>query len=109
VRHFVLRCPRDGARREEQRFTRKSDPRLWPRHDHVEEQATERHTDRERVGQLGSPPFAEDPARNVIDSMRSRHVADIGPVSKIWRAPVVHAVAPAPDRANSVIADMRPR
>ena len=38
---------------------RKSSPRLWSRHHHVEEQATERHTDRERVGQLASPPLQE--------------------------------------------------
>ena len=31
---------------------RKSSPRLWPRHNHVEKQATERHADRERVRQL---------------------------------------------------------
>ena len=35
---------------------RRSSPRLWPRHHHVEEQATERHADRERIGQLASPP-----------------------------------------------------
>src|ERR1700761_5976433 len=56
VRCFVVRCPRHGVRREERRFTYKSGSRLWPRHDNVEEQATERYADRERVRQLGSPP-----------------------------------------------------
>jgi hypothetical protein len=36
---------------------RKSSARLWPRHHHVKEQATERHADRERIGQLATPPF----------------------------------------------------
>ena len=31
---------------------RNSSARLWPRHNHVEDQATERHADRERIGQL---------------------------------------------------------
>ena len=57
MRGFMPRCPRAGARSEEKGLMRKSSPRLWPRHHHVEEQATERHADRERVGQLGSPPF----------------------------------------------------
>ncbi len=30
----------------------KASPRLGPRHDDIEEQATESHADRERVGQL---------------------------------------------------------
>jgi hypothetical protein len=38
---------------------RKSSARLWPGHNHVEEQATERHADRERIGQLASPPFPQ--------------------------------------------------
>src|SRR3984885_11743445 len=53
---FVPRCPRTGARSEEKGLMRRSRPRLWPRHHHVEEQATERHADRERIGQLASPP-----------------------------------------------------
>ncbi len=31
-------------------------PRLGPRNDDIEEQATEGYSDRERVGQLDSPP-----------------------------------------------------
>jgi hypothetical protein len=80
---FVMRCPRDGTRSEERGLTRKSGPRLWPRHEHVEEQATERYADRKRVGQLGSPPSAESRARNVIDSMREPSGGAMGPVDKI--------------------------
>src|SRR4051812_42069027 len=70
VSGFVMRCPRDGARSEERWLTRKSGPRLWPRHQHIEEQATERHANRERVWQLDSPPSDHCRARNVIDRMR---------------------------------------
>jgi hypothetical protein len=35
---------------------RKAGPRLGPWSDDLEEQATERHADREWVGQLDSPP-----------------------------------------------------
>jgi hypothetical protein len=45
-------CPRDGTLREERGLWRGSSPRLGPRRDDIEEQATERHPDREWVGQL---------------------------------------------------------
>src|ERR1700733_2544068 len=80
VRCFMPRCPRPGGRREEKRFTHRSSPRLWPWHDHVEEQATERHADRKRVGQLVSPPLASSSARNVIHRMGERRYINIGPV-----------------------------
>ncbi|MFZ0090283.1 MAG: hypothetical protein WAL63_12295 [Solirubrobacteraceae bacterium] len=46
------RCPRDDALREERGLLRESGPRLGPGCDDVEEQATERHADREWVWQL---------------------------------------------------------
>jgi hypothetical protein len=76
---------------------RKSGPRLWARDHHVEEQATERHTDRERVGQLGSPPFqvlALD--RKSCSRMRHERRGGIGPVDKIWLKPLVHGGGAAP-------------
>jgi hypothetical protein len=73
---------------------RKSGPRLWTRHHHVEEQATERHTDRERVGQLASPPFQGlSPASKSSSRMREERGAGIGPLDKIWRGAIVHGGA----------------
>ncbi len=84
---------------------RKSGARLWPRHHHVEEQATERHADRERVGQLGSPPFqhlALD--RKSRSSMRQEGFGGIGPVDKIWRRRVVHGGGGLPAPRRGVVA-----
>jgi hypothetical protein len=39
-------------------------------------------------------------ARNVVDSLRSRSLGSIGPVDKIWRGLVVHAVATRPPSRN---------
>ena len=60
---------------------RRSRPRLWPRHHHVKEQATERHADRERIGQLASPPVP-----TVSVSFIDRNV----PVKDAPRAPSQH-------------------
>ena len=75
VRGFVPRCPRAGARSEERGLMRKSSARLWPRHDHIEEQATERYADRERIGQLASPPFPQSSSvfRSQRRGRRMRH------------------------------------
>jgi hypothetical protein len=48
---------------------RKSSPGLWPRDNHVEEQATECHTDSERIGQLAHTSFSKG------FSFRDRNVA----------------------------------
>jgi hypothetical protein len=50
---------------------RKSSARLWPRHHHVKEQATERHADREWIGQLGYTSFFQPvPFPSVVATSR---------------------------------------
>ncbi len=80
---FVPRCPRTGARSEEKGLMRRSSPRLWPRHHHVKEQATERHADRERIGQLASPPV---PTVSVSFIDRNVPVKD-APGARSWHGP----------------------
>jgi len=67
---------------------RKSSARLWPWHHHVKEQATERHADRERIGQLASPPFPKAVSFGIATStstrrMREKRSRGIGRVDKI--------------------------
>jgi hypothetical protein len=79
---------------------RKSSARLWPGHNHVEEQATERYADRERIGQLASPPFSTRLGSGIATSwtrMRQDGGGGIGPVDKIWRHGVVHGGDPVHD------------
>jgi hypothetical protein len=69
----------------------KSSPRLGPRSDDVEEQATERQADCEWVWQLFTS-FRSSQITSVSERMRQPAAAGIGPVDKILRGVVVHAV-----------------
>ena len=69
---------------------REASSRLGPRSDHVEEQATDGHADRERVGQVDSPP-SRIPEPVTACRMRHRRGAVTGRVARILGAAIVHA------------------
>src|SRR5579875_2401044 len=88
------RCPRAGRPGEESRLGRKADSRLGARHDDVEEQTSERHTDGERVGHLDSPPLPTEQKYLTRQRMAGRAPAAIGPVDRIRPSPLSRGTRP---------------